>query len=336
MKLHIIVFLAALCVASPLTAQTTRQAFLPVGPVEGPAGTISVSVSVDNEWLEVASGEYGKFFEEKEFALHQDVLTRDNILMKVEKFGGGASHADFIGLTGYSLSEESVPFAKLSHPDFDVVEIDEGGLIVELQRIIGAEIFDDAKLALRARIEQEVISTIPFLFPKTNMRSGAGRIRSFYRYHLGTNPGSLLADGEINGEDLGSPLFAEYASVDSGHPQGTTYGWIRDDGTNLYIAIDFTADNTIDGAKDYAAVHIRSGNGTQKYVVSVEKTEWGAAGFSYTEQAGYQHKVYEFVLPLDKMPIADESGDVLVAVETYGTAATTGGMFPDLVLNTLT
>ena len=61
----------------------------------------------------------------------------------------------------------------------------------------------------------------------------------------------------------------------SGHPQGTTYGWVRDDGKTLYVAMDFTSDNTYDGDADYAKVYVKVGNALREFKVSVPEHRWG-------------------------------------------------------------
>src|SRR5208283_5771197 len=53
------------------------------------------------------------------------------------------------------------------------------------------------------------------------------------------------------------PFFKEYCRTGSGHPNGFTYGRVRDDGKNLYVDLEFTPDNTLGGVKDYAAVHVK-------------------------------------------------------------------------------
>jgi hypothetical protein len=52
--------------------------------------------------------------------------------------------------------------------------------------------------------------------------------------------------------------------VGSGHPRGVTSGWVGDDGTTLYAALDFTDDNTSDPGKDYGALLVRTPAGVRE------------------------------------------------------------------------
>ena len=63
-------------------------------------------------------------------------------------------------------------------------------------------------------------------------------------------------DGDLTDESLGEPQLRLTYPVGSGYLQGTTYGWIRDDGEILYVSLDVTIDNTMDGGADYAGVWV--------------------------------------------------------------------------------
>jgi hypothetical protein len=52
-------------------------------------------------------------------------------------------------------------------------------------------------------------------------------------------------------------IFKEKTISGSGHPVGDTLGYVWNDAKNLYVKVDFTPDNTMDGGKDYTAIHIR-------------------------------------------------------------------------------
>ena len=93
------------------------------------------------------------------------------------------------------------------------------------------------------------------------------------------------------------------------------------DDENLYVAIDFTGDNTIDGDKDYAKVYVNTGNEVREFKVSVPEQKWGVAGFTYTKNVHYQHKVYEFKIPLSEIVSGDikKQDALLLAFSAYGT-----------------
>ena len=119
---------------------------------------------------------------------------------------------------------------------------------------------------------------------------------------------------------LGSPFFSEYYPVGSGHPQGTTYGWVHNDTKNLYVTIDFTADNTMDGLEDNAEVFIKDGDKVQSYMINTGQTKWGSVGFTYTDRLAYQNKLYEFKIPLSEFS-SKKKDELQIAFSAYGTAA---------------
>ena len=143
---------------------------------------------------------------------------------------------------------------------------------------------------------------------------------AFYSYTLGSRPGGLTIDGDIAETAAAEPFFKEYCATGSGHPSGFIYGWVMNDEENLYVALDFTPDNTMDGDKDYAKVYVNTAGGLKEFKVSVPETTWGVPGFTYTDKVNYQHKVYEFKIPLSEL--GAQAGEQLqLAFAAYGTAA---------------
>jgi len=120
----------------------------------------------------------------------------------------------------------------------------------------------------------------------------------------------------------------EYCTPGSGHPNGYTYGWVMNDEDYLYVAMDFTPDNTMDGEKDYAKVYIRTDSGIKEFKASASENKWGKPGFVYTDKVEYQHKVYEFKIPLQDIRGIDNN-QLDVVFSAYGTASLYRSM-PDL------
>jgi hypothetical protein len=176
-------------------------------------------------------------------------------------------------------------------------------------------------IALVARIEPEVISDVPFRFPLENVGTEMTASSAFYEYELGSLPGSLTIDGELADEDLGEPFFAEFSLPGSGHPAAHTMGWVLDDGQYLYVAIDLVGDNTLEAVEDYSAVYALTPKGLHRMELSVTHQEWGRPGFTYTSAAPYQHKVYEYRIPLQELGIGAGTGQPVLslAFEAYGT-----------------
>ena len=92
-----------------------------------------------------------------------------------------------------------------------------------------------------------------------------------------------------------SPFSQVLTPTGSGHPTGFTYGWVSNDGRNLYVTIDFTPDNTYDDDKDYAKV-IARGNGQVRISRSRSRERWGRAHFVKTDKVDYEHKVNDNVI----------------------------------------
>lgn len=119
-----------------------------------------------------------------------------------------------------------------------------------------------------------------------------------------------------------TPFFKEYSVTGTGHPSGFTYGWVRNDTQSLYVTIDFTPDDTMDGDKDYARVYVKTERGIRDFKVSVPETKWGRPDFTYTDKVAYQHKVYDFAIPLEEIGVKDldTQRELLLAFAAYGTA----------------
>jgi len=265
-----------------------------------------VSVMRDGEWHEVGSQPFGRFYVTREYELGP---VAGELAVRIAAREGGAAHLDAVLLAGQAAVDGS---AKLASIDSDVID---GTEPVRLT-FVG----QGGKLAVTGRIEPTAISKTPFQFPRSNTFSTMTTDSQYYTYEIGSRPGRLAIDGELSGEKLGEPFFAERIYCDSGHPQGLTYGWVRNDDTHLYVAIDFTPDNTLDGEADYAKVYVRRGDELIEHAVTVSDNRWGKPGFTYTERVGYQHKTYELAIPLAgiRTPGSDR---IELAFATYGTAS---------------
>ncbi len=146
-----------------------------------------------------------------------------------------------------------------------------------------------------------------------------------FTYVLGSNKGTLNVNGELAPEDaLGVPLFKKETKPISGHPDGFTYGWIKNDDRYLYGAVDFTSDNTFDGTADFSAIQVKTKDGWKEFKVSVGNEKWGKPGFMYTDRVAYQHKVYEFKIPLAELGANASAKEPLqLKFSAYGTTACT-------------
>jgi len=175
------------------------------------------------------------------------------------------------------------------------------------------------QLTLVARIEPNRICEIPFQFPIDNLYQEINQHSVYYQYHMDSVVGNLKIDGNLDEVRNDKPFFMEFAESGSGHPSDKVYGWVRNDDKTLYVALDFTGDNTMDGAKDYAKVYVNTLTTLKVFKASVLEQTWGLPGFAYTDNVTYEHKIYEFAIPLAEL--GGESEKLGLAFAVYGTCA---------------
>jgi hypothetical protein len=284
-----------------------------------PNGEYSIYVIKEGKWQEAGKLVFDEFYREREIDLSSYLTGTEKARIRLVQQGGEAAHVDSIFLgdkTPAEVKDVANGLKKLSKKDFDV--IDAFGRRIDV-------IFDrDAKdktLKLTARVEG-INRGLPFQFPVSNMFRKMDTSANFYTYKLNSANGTIKIDGKLDEVAGRLPFFKEYSLAGTGHPSGFTYGWVRNDDENLYISIDFTPDDTMDGNKDYSKVYVETDNGVKEFRVSVNETKWGKAGFAYTDKVGYQHKVYEFKIPLREFLGTQLEGrdKVLLAFSAYGTA----------------
>jgi hypothetical protein len=147
--------------------------------------------------------------------------------------------------------------------------------------------------------------------------------------HLLVNDGGITVDGVL--EESTKPDFSVFWQPYSPHPAGYTYGWIHCDNEFLYAAVEVTADNTPD-ADDWGALYIMVDGKLKEFRVSEDQT-WGVRGFQYTSSVPYEHRVYEFKIPLSAIKAAVGS-EIHYIFGAYGTVATAPLTFDTVPANT--
>jgi hypothetical protein len=301
-----------------LKADGTASLGIRSGAVEA-AGKYFVYVVKDKYFMEAGSLSFDKYFRSTEMNLSDYISGDKSVKIRLVQKGGGAAHIDAVLLGGrppveVKGIEDVLALKKVSEKDFDVV--DAFGKSIELVFPSGGI---DKVLSLTARVEGARISETPFQFPRENLFKEMTGDSEFYRYRL--MAGDLPATTGRRGMSE-NPFFKEYSVTGSGHPSGFTYGWVRNDGQNLYVTIDFTPDDTMDGDKDYARVYVKTERGIRDFKVSVPETKWGRPDFTYTDKVAYQHKVYDFAIPLMEIGVEDANRqkELLLAFAAYGTA----------------
>jgi hypothetical protein len=297
-------------------------------------GEYVVSAFRDGQWKEAGRLGYDMFLKEKSLDL-SSVLAEDGpVAVRIVQEGGEAAHLDSVFLGGET--PQSVNFndelllEKLSKKDLDLINVTPEGIELIFPANRSSNI-----IFVTGRIEGENISKEPFNFPKENNFRPIDKNSKFYTYKLGSVLKSLEVDGNIAEVAGTKPFFKEYCVPVTGHPEGFTYGWVMNDEEYLYAVIDFTPDNTMDGDKDYSKLYVKTNAEVTEFKVSVPETNWGSPGFIYTDKVGYQHKVYEFKIPLSA--IGYGSGDsIQLSFSAYGTAATYQLLRPAIAYNSET
>lgn len=325
MKTQIVVWLLVVfaCSLAAPAEKAPQVRALPLG-LTGAAplqanGAFVISVERRGRWQEVGRLGEDRFLREQRLDLSAWLDAGAKARVRVRQEGGGASHLDAVLLGGRApLATEPGLRSKLGRRDNDLVNA--GGRDINLTFTPGG----DRLLTLAGRIESPVIGTEPLQFPMENTFRVPSASSSFYSYRLGSAapPRQRFAGRAWLDEVERRPaLFEALSATGSGHPTGYTYGWVSNDRHNLYVTIDFTPDNTCDGDKDYAKVYARGNGQVREFKVSVPEGRWGRAHFVYTDKAAYQHKVYDFAIPLSELPALGPDLDLCFAA--YGTASAT-------------
>ena len=308
----LLVFLASSPVlASPVLDQSGRE------NLQQELGLYEVSVFKNGHWQQVGSLEYSKFLQEKKIDLGPFVPANKSIKIRLTQKGGGAAHIDAATLKGLapisvSGTQNALDLKKISKRDLDVVDSFHKTLEITFR---GSGLPKSRVLHLTARVEPAHISKAPFKFPTANLFRPINQDAKYFSYRL------TKTEEEASAPQ--TPFFREYCRTGSGHPSGYTYGWVHNDDENLYVKIDFTPDNTRDGDKDYARLHVKTPTGIKNFKISESQTQWGRPEFTYTDTVSYQHKTYRFKIPLSELGLdkPDANDDLFMAFTAYGTAA---------------
>jgi hypothetical protein len=147
--------------------------------------------------------------------------------------------------------------------------------------------------------------------------------------HLLVNDGGITVDGVL--EESTKPDFSVLWQPYSPHPAGYTYGWIHSDSKFLYAAVEVTADNTPD-AEDWGALYIIVDGKQKEFRISEDQT-WGVRGFQYTSSVPYEHRIYEFKIPLSAINAAPGS-QIHYIFGAYGTVYSLTLFFETVPANT--
>jgi len=279
------------------------------------SGVFHLYVQKDGRWEDAGQISFDKYFRQKTLDITAHAGSGKTVKLRLEKEGGGMAHIDSLLLNTkapLSTSGTDADIKKFTKDDFDVADASGKGVEFEFSTAEGKAI-----VSLTARIEETVISKTPFQYPAENLYKEMGQNSKFYTYNI-----------EKDGHSIERQIFKEYSLSGSGHPSGYTYGRVSNDKENLYVTLDFTPDNTMDGDKDYGKVYVKAGGLLREFKVTASEERWGKAHFTYTDNVTYEHKLYKFQIPWKEIGIKEtDAKEVQVAFSAYGTAAPPGGDF---------
>ena len=280
---HVISFIALVSLLFPAVAWASypliQYPHVPAIEKMRPNGHYSIYVMKEGKWQEAGKLVFDEFYRERQIDLGSYLTGDKKARIRLVQHGGEAAHIDSVFLGNEGPAEvKSVEdgIKKLSKKDFDVIDVFDRSIEVTFNKDA-----KDKTLKLTARVE-DVNRGLPFQFPVANTYRKIDASADFYSYNLNTTEGNLTIDGRLDEVTDKSPFFKEYSLAGTGHPSGFTYGWVRNDDKNLYVSIDFTPDDTMDGYKDYSKVYIETVDGVKEFKVSVAETKWGKAGLNIT------------------------------------------------------
>jgi hypothetical protein len=144
--------------------------------------------------------------------------------------------------------------------------------------------------------------------------------------YLLVDDGGITIDGLL--KEYTEPDFYVFWQPYSPHPDGYTFGWIHCDNDYLYAAVEVTGDNTAD-AGDWGALYIVVDGRQKEFRISDDQT-WGVRGFQYTSAVLYEHRIYEFKIPLSEIDavVGDEIQYIFGAYGTFASAPLTFDTIP--------
>ena len=296
--------------AAKLSAKTIER--------ETSRGTISVEVLKNDKWHSVGELIYDRSLKEKHLVVEATKNDGAQTKLRLIQHGGGAAHLDAVTLGGAAPTAiqgalDDFAERKIAKKDYDVIDIYQK----TIELTFPPHRFNHT-LKITARIEPQDISKTPFQFPTQNLFKEVNQEAKFYTYRL-ASPDNHSASDNKNSE----PFFKVLCQTGSGHPSGFTYGWVRNDAEKLYVDLDFTPDNTRDGNKDYAQLHVKTQDGVKSFTISELNRRWGDPNFTYTNKVKYQHKTYRFEVPFKELGIekVQHKAELQLAFSAYGTAS---------------
>jgi hypothetical protein len=282
---------------------------------EGNQGSFDIFVFENGEWHWQGITHFNNY-ETRQLELGHD----GGILkLRIIQQGLDAAHVDYValckdGVTYHPVSAVNVDngtdiLAKVMSPEYDVCNA--WGSTLE---IVWDSVPANTTLIMRAMEEDVVkVHASPLYYPNIHLGQSL-------KYIL-ANDGGITVDGLL--AESKSPDFSVFWIPISPHPAGYTYGWLHSDTDYFYAAVEVTGDNTTH-EEDWGAIYLIINGELKEFRVSPQDSRWGEIGFQYTSSVPYEHRIYEFKIPLSEIGAC--TGDELQY--GFGCYGTYGGPGP--------
>ena len=277
---------------------------------EGLEGSFDILILENGAWQ--WQGEFSfRDYETRQLALENEA---GQLKLRLVQHGLDAAFVDYIALqkdaetylpiSAVNIDNSADVLGKVVSPEYDVCD----GWNSTLE-IIWDNIPENTTLVMRA-MEEDLGESHggPLYHPYIT--------RGYTLGHTLVNDGSITVDGLL--EEPTRPDFSAFWMPSSPHPDGYTFGWLHSDGEYLYAAVAVTVDNTPD-EEDWGAIYVMVNGELEEFRVSGNATKWGAPGFQYTSSVPYEHRIYEFAIPLSEIN-ASIGDELQYGFGSYGTA----------------
>lgn len=271
--------------------------------VVGVTPIVSVDQDGDKGSFEILVFEYGNWQLQGELSFSdyetlQLPLGNDagQLTMRLVQHGHDTAYVDYVALQRNSATYSPTRAVnvnsnvnvlnKIISPEYDVCDAWDSML-----EMVWDNVPADTTLVMRAMEEDLGLGHgAPLYYPDIH--------RGETLRHTLVNDGGIATDGVL--EETTGPEFSVFWQPDSPHPDGHTYGWLHCDEDYLYAAVEVTADNTPD-EEDWGAFYVMVSGELQEFRISSDDSLWGTSGFQYTTSVIYEHRIYEFQIPLGEI-----------------------------------
>ena len=254
--------------------------------------TLSFTIDAFNgSWHSAGTGHFPPMPPPDMYATKKFTLPEGTTKVRLTHANTDTAHIDAALLDGAAparVTDEStgaeLPAAKLAAADYDVID--------GAKRTIEIEWESPGTMLTVVAVEED-LGGLPFAWPESGLDY----------YTVG-----------------GSKEFVYYAVPTSAHPSSNIYASFTTKSDALRLDLDVTMDNTYDYDGDWAELRAFTREDMRSFRLNNTDSTWGAASFGYTDKVSWQHKIYNFTIPLSEIP-AREGEEIRFQLGYYGTGS---------------